>query len=59
MQDQTQISPNLKDLSGLLLSVGRRSNDQQTVQQVDRNAVRTLVVGASDSVEEEQMKYAV
>lgn len=52
---ETHISPNLEDLPGLFLSVWGRGDDQQSVQHVYRNAMRTLVVGASDSVEEEQV----
>ncbi len=44
------LSPNLQDLSGLFLSVGRGCNDEQTVKHVYGNTMRTLVIGASDTV---------
>ncbi len=44
------LSPNLQDLSGLFLSVGRGCNDEQTVKQVYGNTMRTLVIGASYTV---------
>lgn len=48
------LSPNLQDLSGLFLSVGRGCNDEQTVKHVYGNTMRTLVIGASDTVKMKQ-----
>lgn len=45
-----KFSPNLQDLSGLFLSVRSGCNDQQTVKHVYRNTMRTLVIGASNTV---------
>mmetsp|Transcript_42728 Transcript_42728/g.106338 ORF Transcript_42728/g.106338 Transcript_42728/m.106338 type:complete len:379 (-) Transcript_42728:89-1225(-) len=39
----------MQDLLDLLLGVGHRRDDEQPVEQVDRDAVRGLVVGAADA----------
>ena len=42
-------SPDLQDLPRLLLGVRRGGDDEQAVQQVDGDAVRTLIVCAADT----------
>lgn len=55
---ETHISPYFEDLPGLFFGVWRCCDDQQSVQHVYRNAMGTLVVGASDSVGEEPIDGA-
>lgn len=40
--------PNMNNFSDFFISIGLRGNDQQTVQQIDRNTVRRLVVSAAN-----------
>lgn len=44
-----RLLPDLEDLPGLLLGVGGGGDDEQAVQQVDGDAVRTMVVCAADA----------
>mmetsp|Transcript_4687 Transcript_4687/g.11992 ORF Transcript_4687/g.11992 Transcript_4687/m.11992 type:complete len:213 (+) Transcript_4687:1938-2576(+) len=46
--DVLLLTPNVKDLAHLLVAVGRRGYDKKTVQQVQRHAVRALVLCAAD-----------
>lgn len=43
------VSPDLEDLSGLFFSVWRGCDDEQAIQQVDGDPMRTLVVCATDT----------
>lgn len=49
--DQVMHSPNGQNLVDLLLKVGRGGYDEQTVQEIDGDTMRTHVLGATDSRE--------
>lgn len=43
------VSPDLKDLPRLFFGVGGGGDDEQAIQQVDGDAMRALIVCATDS----------
>mmetsp|Transcript_15709 Transcript_15709/g.33590 ORF Transcript_15709/g.33590 Transcript_15709/m.33590 type:complete len:340 (-) Transcript_15709:1208-2227(-) len=47
--DVLLLTANVQDLPNLLLGVWRGRDDEEAVEQVDRDAVRALVVGAADA----------
>lgn len=49
-------APDAEDLLRVLLTVGRGGNDEQSVQQIDGDAVGTLVAGAPDPREQGEGK---
>lgn len=47
--EKLRFSPDLEDLPRLFFGIRGGGNDEQAVQQVDGDAMRALVVGATDA----------
>ena len=59
MEDQSSFSPDLEDLPRFFFGVRGGGNDEQAIQQVDRDAMRTLVVCAADTEQQDIKHYVI
>lgn len=53
MDDQCRLSPDLEDLSRLFFGVRGGDDDEQAIQKINRDAMRALIVCATDTKWEE------
>lgn len=58
-QGRSGDSPDLEDLLRLFLSVRRGGDDEQAVQQVDGDAMRALIIGATDSTVKQERPFNI